>query len=101
MNWFVPLFGIAIALSSQCASAKNRLTDPVKIARECKSLENARARWSFSVREFVPVRSAANRESRLTASLSPYRNGDTGEVDREPCTKLRATKHQDDPFRVS
>ena len=37
MNWFIPLFGIAIALSSQCASAKNRLTDPVKIARECKS----------------------------------------------------------------
>jgi len=37
MNWFRPLFGIAIALSSQDAIAKNRLTDPVKIARECKS----------------------------------------------------------------
>jgi hypothetical protein len=37
MNWFTPLFGIAIALSGQCVFAKNRLTDPVKIARECKS----------------------------------------------------------------
>ena len=37
MNWFSPLFGIAIALSGQDAFAKNRLTDPVKIARECKS----------------------------------------------------------------
>ena len=37
MDWFTPLFGIAIALFSQCALAKNRLTDPVKIARECKS----------------------------------------------------------------
>jgi hypothetical protein len=37
MNWIVPLLGIAIALSSQNALAKNRLTDPVKIARECKS----------------------------------------------------------------
>jgi hypothetical protein len=37
MNWFTPLFGIAIAFSSQCAFAKHRLTDPVKIARECKS----------------------------------------------------------------
>jgi hypothetical protein len=36
MNWFTPLFGIAIAFSSQCAFAKHRLTDPVKIARECK-----------------------------------------------------------------
>jgi hypothetical protein len=39
MNWFTPLFGIAIALSGQCVFAKNRLTDPVKIARECKSEE--------------------------------------------------------------
>lgn len=37
MNWFSPLFGIAIALSGQDAFAKNRLTDPIKIARECKS----------------------------------------------------------------
>ena len=37
MNWFRPLFGIAIALFGQDAFAKNRLTDPVKIARECKS----------------------------------------------------------------
>jgi hypothetical protein len=37
MKWFTPLFGIAIALSSQGAFAKNRLTDPVKIARQCKS----------------------------------------------------------------
>jgi len=37
MKWFAPLFGIAIAVSGQCAFAKNRLTDPVKIARECKS----------------------------------------------------------------
>jgi hypothetical protein len=37
MNWFRPLFGIAIALSGQEAFAKNRLTAPVKIARECKS----------------------------------------------------------------
>ncbi|MET4331382.1 hypothetical protein ABIB80_007242 [Bradyrhizobium sp. i1.15.2] len=31
------LFCIAIALSGQNAFAKSRLTDPVKIARECKS----------------------------------------------------------------
>ncbi|WP_434057372.1 cysteine rich repeat-containing protein [Bradyrhizobium japonicum] len=37
MNWLSPLFGIAIALFGQDAFAKNRLTDPVKIARECKS----------------------------------------------------------------
>lgn len=37
MNWLVPVFGIAIALSSQGAFAKNPLTDPLKIARECKS----------------------------------------------------------------
>ncbi|HMF77120.1 MAG TPA: hypothetical protein VK604_15790 [Bryobacteraceae bacterium] len=37
MNWLNPLFGIAIALSGQNAFAKNRLTDPVKIARECKT----------------------------------------------------------------
>jgi len=37
MKWFSLLFGIAIALSGQHAFAKNRLTDPVKIARECKS----------------------------------------------------------------
>lgn len=37
MNWVVPLLGLAMALSGQNALAKNRLTDPVKIARECKS----------------------------------------------------------------
>ena len=37
MNWLSPLLGIAIALSGQDAFAKNRLTDPVKSARECKS----------------------------------------------------------------
>jgi hypothetical protein len=37
MNRLGPLFGIAIALSGQDAFAKNRLTDPVKIARECKT----------------------------------------------------------------
>jgi hypothetical protein len=37
MNWLSPLFCVAIALSGQDAFAKNRLTDPVKIARECKS----------------------------------------------------------------
>ena len=37
MNWFRALFGIAIALSGHDAFAKQRLTDPIKIARECKS----------------------------------------------------------------
>ena len=37
MNWFHLLFGIVVVLSSQNALAKNRLTAPVKIARECKS----------------------------------------------------------------
>ena len=37
MNRFSPLFGIAIVLSGQDAFAKHRLTDPVKIARECKA----------------------------------------------------------------
>ena len=37
MNWISPLFGIVIALSGPNAFAKNRMTDPVKIARECKS----------------------------------------------------------------
>jgi hypothetical protein len=37
MKWFTPLFGIAIALAGQSAFAKNRLTDPLKIARECTS----------------------------------------------------------------
>ena len=36
MNWFHLLFGIVVVLSSQNALAKNRLTAPVKIARECK-----------------------------------------------------------------
>ena len=37
MKWFSPLFGIAITLLGQQAMAKSRLTDPLKIARECKS----------------------------------------------------------------
>ena len=37
MNRLGPLFGIAIALAGQDAFAKNLLTDPVKIARECKT----------------------------------------------------------------
>jgi hypothetical protein len=37
MNWFHPLLAMGIALCGQDAFAKNRLTDPVKIARECKS----------------------------------------------------------------
>ena len=34
---FAAAFGIAIAVPGQFAFAKNRLTDPVKIARDCKS----------------------------------------------------------------
>jgi hypothetical protein len=37
MNWLSLLIGIAIAHVGQNAIAKSRLTDPVKIARECKS----------------------------------------------------------------
>jgi hypothetical protein len=37
MNWVSLLIAIAIAHVGQNAFAKNRLTDPVKIARECKS----------------------------------------------------------------
>jgi hypothetical protein len=37
MNWLSPLLGVAVALSGQDAIAKNRFTDPVKIARECKA----------------------------------------------------------------
>jgi len=37
MNWFSGLLGVLIALLGiQEATAKNRLTDPLKIARECK-----------------------------------------------------------------
>jgi len=36
MNRFCLSFGIALAFSGQDAFAKNRLTDPIKIARECK-----------------------------------------------------------------
>lgn len=34
---FIPLVGLAIALSGQDALARSGLTDPIKIARECKS----------------------------------------------------------------
>lgn len=38
MNWFSRLLGVVIAFAGlQQALAKNRLTDPLKIARECKS----------------------------------------------------------------
>jgi hypothetical protein len=38
MNWFGRLLGVVIALAGvQQAMARNRLTDPLKIARECKS----------------------------------------------------------------
>ena len=36
MSRFAALFGIAIASFGQCAFAKYRLTDPVKVGRECK-----------------------------------------------------------------
>jgi hypothetical protein len=34
---FIPLVGVAIALSGPDAFARSGLTDPIKIARECKS----------------------------------------------------------------
>ena len=37
MKWLGPSLAFAIALVSHDASAKNRLTDPLKIARACKS----------------------------------------------------------------
>ena len=37
MPVWVLMFSIAIVLSCQDAFAKNRLTDPLRIARECKS----------------------------------------------------------------
>lgn len=37
MKWLGPLFGIAITFLGQNAMAKNRLTDPLRIARECKT----------------------------------------------------------------
>jgi hypothetical protein len=37
MNLLIAWTSIAIAVCNQSAFAKNRLTDPVKIARECKS----------------------------------------------------------------
>ena len=37
MNYLSPLLAITVTLYSQIAFAKSRLTDPVKIARECKS----------------------------------------------------------------
>jgi hypothetical protein len=36
MSRFAALFGLAIAPFGQCAFAKYRLTDPVKVGRECK-----------------------------------------------------------------
>ena len=37
MKWLGPSLAVAIALVGHDASAKNRLTDPLKIARACKS----------------------------------------------------------------
>lgn len=37
MNRYAFLLALFIAFTAQEAMAKNRLTDPVKIARECKS----------------------------------------------------------------
>jgi Cysteine rich repeat len=37
MSRLPALFGVAIALFGQCFFAKNRLTNPFKLARECKS----------------------------------------------------------------
>lgn len=37
MNWLGPALGVALALVGHDASAKSRLTDPLKIARACKS----------------------------------------------------------------
>ena len=36
MFWIGALFGLAMALFGEDAFARSRLTDPVKIARECK-----------------------------------------------------------------
>ena len=53
MNWLSLLLGIAIAHVGQNAVAKNRLTDPVKID------ENAKRKWIYCARDFVPVGSAS------------------------------------------
>ena len=53
MNLLGFLFGAAIALSGQDAFAKNRLTDPIKIARECKS------DMELSAKGFAPEASAS------------------------------------------
>jgi hypothetical protein len=37
MKWFSPSVAIAIALLGHDATAKSRLTDPLKVARECKN----------------------------------------------------------------
>lgn len=37
MKWLGPSLAVAIALVGHDASARSRLTDPLKIARECKS----------------------------------------------------------------
>ncbi|HYI27167.1 MAG TPA: hypothetical protein VD863_04880, partial [Bradyrhizobium sp.] len=36
MNWFRALLSVATMLASHDAFAKHRMTDPLKIARECK-----------------------------------------------------------------
>jgi cysteine rich repeat protein len=45
MNWFNLLFGITIAVIGQDAVAKNRLTDPLKVARACKSEAEQFCKW--------------------------------------------------------
>ena len=48
MNGLIILLGIAIAVTTgQSAAAKHRLTDPLKIARECK---NDLERWCAQLR---------------------------------------------------
>jgi hypothetical protein len=37
MKWIGPSLGVAVALVGHDAGAKSRLTDPLKIARACKS----------------------------------------------------------------
>ncbi|MCP1776115.1 hypothetical protein ABIF65_006718 [Bradyrhizobium japonicum] len=58
MNWLIPLFGVAIALSGQNAFGKNRLTDPVRLHG------NAKATWSTCAEDFGPVAIASYVASR-------------------------------------
>jgi hypothetical protein len=68
MKWFGRLFGVVIALVGvEQAMAKARLTDPLKIARECKNEP------SCSAREFGQVDSALSSASnRRPPSCHPH-----------------------------